>query len=79
MFKVCNNDFSFLNINEKEKYKLRQKCSNKYTYLKSILLVALNTGMRKSEILNLTWDCVDFDTNEITVLDTKMVRRILSQ
>ncbi len=71
MFKVCNNDFSFLNINEEEKYKLRQKCSNKYAYLKSILLVALNTGMRKSEILNLTWDCVDFDTNEITVLDTK--------
>lgn len=71
MFKVCDNDFSFMNISEKEQSKLKQKCSDQYYYLKPILVIALNTGFRKSKILNLTWDCVDFDTNEITILDTK--------
>lgn len=71
MFKVCDNDFSFMNISEEEQSKLKQKCSDQYSYLKPILVIALNTGLRKSEILNLTWDCVDFDTNEITILDTK--------
>ena len=33
--------------------------------------MALNTGMRKGEILNMTWDCVDFDKNKISALNTK--------
>jgi len=33
--------------------------------------MALNTGIRKSEILNMTWDCVDFEKNEISALNTK--------
>lgn len=32
--------------------------------------VALNTGMRSGEILGLTWDCVDFEKNEILVKRT---------
>ena len=35
------------------------------------ILIALNTGMRQSEILKLRWDDVDFDRNQITVRDTK--------
>ena len=38
-------------------------------YLKPIVTTALNTGMRKSEILNLTWDRVDM-LNRVILLDT---------
>ena len=33
--------------------------------------MALNTGIRRGEILNMTWDCVDFDKNKISALNTK--------
>ena len=39
--------------------------------MRSILTVALNTGMRRGEILNLRWDHVDFDNRLIKVEKTK--------
>jgi integrase len=42
--------------------------SNCEPYLKPIVITALNTGMRKSEIFNLTWDRVDIN-NRIILLD----------
>ena len=42
--------------------------SNCPPHLKPIVLIALNTGMRKSEILNLTWDRVDLK-NRLILLD----------
>lgn len=49
-------------------------------YLRAILVCALNTGMRKSEILTLKWSNVDLDTNVITLehinTKTKTTRRI---
>ena len=39
--------------------------------LKAIVITALNTGMRRSEILNLKWKDVNFDTGFITVLNSK--------
>lgn len=40
-------------------------------YLRSILIVALNTGMRYSEILNLSWSQINFAEMQLTVLKTK--------
>ena len=39
--------------------------------LRDIALVALNTGMRISEILTLKWFCLDFTKNSITLTKTK--------
>ena len=39
--------------------------------LKSIVTIALNTGMRKGEILNLKWRDVDFSQRIIYLLETK--------
>jgi integrase len=40
-------------------------------HLKSILIVALNTGMRLGEILSLQWDQVDLGSRRIRVENTK--------
>jgi integrase len=40
-------------------------------HLKPILVIALNTGMRKGEILNLKWEDIDFKRRIIFVKDTK--------
>jgi len=40
-------------------------------YMKPIVIVALNTGMRKSEIFNLKWNDIDFRNHFIYVLETK--------
>ena len=40
-------------------------------YIRPILVTALNTGMRKSEILRLKWADVDLKNRKITVIETK--------
>lgn len=66
LFKENNKRLRYL---EKEEIvKLLTKCSG---HLKPIVVVALNTGMRKSEILNLKWCNVDFRRGIIYLLDTK--------
>ncbi len=40
-------------------------------HLKSIIVTALNTGMRRGEILNLTWQDVDFGQNVLTIRHSK--------
>jgi len=48
--------------------------------LRSIIICALNTGMRKNEIITLSWDNIDIDRNVITLEHTntksKKTRRI---
>ncbi len=46
-----------------------QKDENKYLY--TIVVVALSTGARQGEILNLTWRDVDFSRRVITLHETK--------
>ncbi|MBI5374181.1 MAG: site-specific integrase [Candidatus Schekmanbacteria bacterium] len=47
---------------------LLKACSN---HLKPIVVMALNTGMRKSEILNLKWSQVDLKNRKLSVIKTK--------
>ena len=41
------------------------------SHLKPVLITALNTGMRYGELLNLTWNDVDFDSGYIHVRQSK--------
>lgn len=55
-------------INREEEDRLLEASSG---YLKPILIVALNTGMRLGEILNLKWSQIDLRAREIRVEKTK--------
>ena len=46
-----------------------KESTSKNLYL--VTLLALSTGMRQSEILNLEWDHISFDRNTITLFKTK--------
>ena len=42
-----------------------------HQYIKTIVIVAVATGMRRGEILGLTWGAVDFDRARVTLEHTK--------
>lgn len=50
---------------------LLNACTGDCLFLKPIILCALNTGMRKSEILKLEWKDVDIENKLITILTQK--------
>lgn len=50
-----------------EQQRLLDVCSN---HMKDILQIALNTGMRRGEILGLMWEWIDFDENIIHLPQT---------
>jgi len=56
-------------LSEDEIRKLLNEC--KTDYLRTILIIALNTGMRKGEILNLSWNDLDFNNRLIHIYETK--------
>lgn len=52
--------------------KILEECRNsRNEHLLPIFLIALTTGMRRGEIIKLTWDCIDLERGLITLKDTK--------
>jgi len=66
LFKENNQRLRFL-----EKEEIGKLLENCYEHLKPIVIVALNTGMRKGEILGLRWRDIDIQRGIIHLLDTK--------
>jgi len=59
-------------LEESEIGRLLGSCrKSRNPYLAAIVTVALNTGMRKSEILDLTWERIDLSTGRFTLYRTK--------
>lgn len=58
-------------LTKEEEEKLLNACTAGKEYLKPILIMALHTGMRKGEILHLTWDCVNLERRYLTILNSK--------
>jgi len=66
LFRENNQRLRYLEREEAEK--LVRNCKG---YTKQIVIIALNTGMRKGEILGLKWSDIDFRRGIIYLLDTK--------
>ncbi|WP_158307218.1 tyrosine-type recombinase/integrase [Simkania negevensis] len=67
---VSNSRTRFLSMEECQR--LIAACKeSKNPYLYSVVVIALSTGMRKGEILNLRWQDIDFEKRLITLEETK--------
>lgn len=58
-------------LSREEEEKLMTMLVGRRAYLRPIVILALNTGMRRCEILNLEWWQVDFSSNRLIVTKTK--------
>jgi integrase len=59
-------------LSDEERSKLLEACKqSENSYLFTIVVLALSTGARKMEILNLQWSDVDFDRKAIILHETK--------
>lgn len=59
-------------LNEEERKNLLEACKDSVNpFLYMIVVIALSTGMRKSEIMNLRWTDIDFIRGRITLHETK--------
>lgn len=58
--------------NLEEFLRLFEECKNsRNEHLLPVVVLAITTGMRRGEILGLTWDCVDFEKQTILLRETK--------
>jgi integrase len=58
-------------LSHKEAGALLDRLKGKNEQVYQMALLGLQTGMRASEIFNLTWGCIDTDRGIITILDAK--------
>lgn len=59
-------------ITENECARLIEACKqSRNEHLLPIVLLAITTGMRQGEILSLTWDCINFEKQQIHLKETK--------
>lgn len=67
-------------LSDEERERLLNACrESENPYLYTVVVLALATGMRRSEILNLKWHDVDVQESRITLRDTKNgERRVVS-
>ena len=68
-FQLNNRRERYLSVEEETR--LMSMLFGKRAYLLPIVVLALNTGMRRGEILNLEWWQVDLNTNRLIVTKTK--------
>ncbi len=63
-------------ITREEETKLLAACAGRCAHLRPIIICALDTGMRRGELLKLRWRDVDFDHRVITIqaFNTKTMR-----
>lgn len=72
LLKLKTNPKTRRTLHQDEERRLLLACrENKSPYLYCIVLIALTTGARKSEILNLTWDDIEFDIHIAHIKDSK--------
>ena len=69
--RLRENNFKIRSLSYNEEKLLYESLKESPKYLKDIVTIALNTAMRKSEILNLKWSNIDFKNNIIELLETK--------
>ncbi len=63
-------------LSEGERNRLLEACrESESRHIFVVVMLALSTGMRKGEILNLTWDDVDMERRTIVLHDTKNQER----
>jgi integrase len=63
-------------LSDDEREKLLEACSSSsYKPLYLIVVLALSTGARKSEIMNLKWQDIDFDRRQFVLHETKNKER----
>jgi len=58
-------------LSTEEENRLMSMLIGNRAYLRPIIILALNTGMRRGEILNLEWWQIDFSSNRLIVTKTK--------
>ncbi|MCI0660640.1 MAG: site-specific integrase [Acidobacteria bacterium] len=67
--RLDNRRIRYLSVEEEER--LMAALTGRKAHLRPLVILAINTGMRRGELFSLTWEKVDFTRNVIYVSNTK--------